>query len=57
MEQMEMMKREWRMWRERRINGLTTYFSFCFYFCTTYLNELFCGLERCWSEFRGGGVT
>ena len=29
---MEMTKREWWMRRERRINGLTTYFSFCFFF-------------------------
>ena len=45
------------------ISGLTTYFSsFLFLFlifCTTTVirMEHFCGLERCWNEFGGGGVT
>jgi len=31
----------------------------CFIFCVLqfYLNGMFCGLERYWSEFGGGGVT
>jgi len=54
------MKMGWRMRRERMISGLHTYFLFVsFIFCVLqfYLNEMFCGLERCQSEFGGGGVT
>ena len=45
-------------------DGLHTYFFFfclfvSFIFCVLqfYLNEMFCGLERCRSEFGGGGMT
>ena len=44
-------------------DGLTTYIFFClfvsfiFVYYNFYLNEMFCGLERCRSEFGGGGVT
>ena len=53
------MKMVWGMQRERMTDGLTTYI-FCFFvslYYNYYLNEMFCGLERCWNELGGGRVT